>query len=187
MSSELTAELRFWWRHEAPVEVAQWFAGLAPDSPEHRRDIYSPTGWPDWGIKQRGEHGPIESKMALAVSLPLCDLPNARMWLKQEVDWAQLPAGGAIHVHKARQLHQITDTAGKPRCEIELSRVRTGKGAEWTTLCFEAQADLSDPLRNLKLAWAAGRGLPGSLESGWCASYPEWLMRVAGPAAGEEP
>ena len=72
---------------------------------------------------------------------------------------------------------------GKPRCEVELTEVRTG-GQDWWTLGFEATGP-ADLLRSELQATAAlvfAQALPGGVEPGpdESRSYAVWLCRRAG-------
>jgi hypothetical protein len=72
---------------------------------------------------------------------------------------------------------------GEPRCEVELTEVRTS-GRDWWTLGFEATGP-ADLLRGELHATAAlvfAQALPGGLEPGRdeSRSYAEWLCLVVG-------
>ena len=71
----------------------------------------------------------------------------------------------------------------QPRCEVELTEVRT-RGQDWWTLGFEATGP-ADLLRSALQATAAlvfAQALPGSVEPGpdESRSYPEWLCQQSG-------
>ncbi len=72
---------------------------------------------------------------------------------------------------------------GEPRCEVELTDVRT-RGQDWWTLGFEATGP-ADLLRSALEAAAAlvfAQALPGGVEPGpdESSSYAEWLRRSPG-------
>jgi hypothetical protein len=76
---------------------------------------------------------------------------------------------------------------GEPRCEVELTEVRTG-GQGWWTLGFEA-AGSAGLLRSALQATAAlvfAQALPGGVEPGLgeSRSYAAWLCRL--PGAGSD-
>ncbi|WP_338242632.1 hypothetical protein [Aurantiacibacter hainanensis] len=175
---ELTAELRWWWQGDAPRGVQGWFAGLGEARPEQRRDVYCVTDHRGWGLKRRGVDGPWESKMALARQCRVPGLPDATLWLKQEVVRDKHSSDPELVVEKDRQVVALEDAEGEPACEIELGRVRVDEREEWSTLCFEARAHLSDPVGNLARAWNNDGGLPEGLASGWAAAYPEWIAHI---------
>ena len=71
-----------------------------------------------------------------------------------------------------------------PRCEVELTEVRT-RGQDWWTLGFEATGP-ADLLRSVLQATAAlvfAQPLPGGAEPGpdESRSYAEWLGQQTGP------
>ena len=92
-------------------------------------------------------------------------------------------------VHKRRRITRFSVASGpivapapglggEPRCEVELTEVRT-RGQDWWTLGFEATGPASQ-LRSALQATAAlvfARALPGGVEPGpdESRSYPEWL------------
>jgi hypothetical protein len=72
---------------------------------------------------------------------------------------------------------------GEPRCEMELTEVRT-RGQDWWTLGFEATGP-ADLLRSALEATAAlvfAHALPGDVEPGpdQSRSYAEWLCQWPG-------
>jgi hypothetical protein len=167
----LTAEIRLWWRGDAPAAMARWFEALGPGEVEERTDSYVLTGNTGLGIKQRGGEA-VEVKALVAELGSLPAGPPARLWLKQSAPDAGLPLGGEVHVAKSRRL------AVKGECEIELGAARLEGAGWWSSLCFEAVASIEEATGELELAWSE-TGPPPGWESGWAASYPEWLARLA--------
>ena len=78
---------------------------------------------------------------------------------------------------------------GEPRCEVELTEVRTS-GQDWWTLGFEATGP-ADLLRSELQATAAlvfAQALPGGVEPGpdESTSYAEWLCLRPGAESDAE-
>ena len=94
---------------------------------------------------------------------------------RRRISWFSLASGPAAT--------HATGLGQEPRCEVELTEVRTG-GQDWWTLGFEA-AGPADLLRTALEAAAAlvfAQALPGGVEPGpnESRSYTEWLCRSPG-------
>ena len=78
---------------------------------------------------------------------------------------------------------QVPGAGQHPRCEVELTEVRT-RGQDWWTLGFEATgpADLLHGVLQATAALVFARALPG-VEPGpdESRSYAEWLGQQTGP------
>ena len=79
---------------------------------------------------------------------------------------------------------QVPGPGQHPRCEVELTEVRT-RGQDWWTLGFDATGS-ADLLRSVLQATAAlvfAQALPGGVEPGpdESRSYAEWLGQQPGP------
>ena len=76
---------------------------------------------------------------------------------------------------------------GEPRCEVELTEVRT-RGQDWWTLGFEATGPASLLRRTLEATAALvfAQALPGGVEPGPddSTSYAQWLGQY--PGAGND-
>ena len=182
---ELTAEVRWWWRGEAPVALRSWFAAGAPGPVEERVDRYWPSGSEAVGLKRRGEGGGIEIKSMVARvadnSLPV----EAEVWIKHPLDAGPPVGSEVIEVAKRRRRRRFRVLAeaaseigrdGKADCEVELATVSARASGEWTTLCFEARANLEAPVQRLSAAWRL-LDPPASEARGLLASYPAWLAQ----------
>ena len=175
---ELTAELRWWWQGDAPGSVQDWFAGMGEAKTEQRRDLHLVTDHAGWGLKRRGIAGPWESKMALERRYGVPGLPDATLWLKQDVSLDRSCSFPELEVHKDLRTVAVRNADGTPVCEIELGRVRVDGCGAWGTLCFEAPAHLADLAGNLRHAWNETEGVPEDLDSGRVAAYPEWTAHI---------
>ena len=85
---------------------------------------------------------------------------------------------------------QVPGAGQQPRCEVELTEVRT-RGQDWWTLGFEATgpADLLQSVLQATAALVFARALPGGVEPGpyESRSYAEWLGQQPGPRVTPAP
>ena len=201
-------EVRWIFPGQLETAVAGWF-GRFPAGTESRQDIYLlDPQLPGLSVKVRGG-GALEVK-AYRGSPGILDLPgrargHLEAWHKCSFPFSPLspdsggPAGW-IPVCKRRRISRFSLASGQivagagglgeqPRCEVELTEVRT-RGQDWWTLGFEATGP-ADLLRSALEATAAlvfARPLPGGAEPGpeQSRSYAQWLgqQRGAGSDAG---
>ena len=187
------------WIFPGPLEaaVARWFARF-PATAESRVDAYLlDPPLPGLSVKIRGG-GALEVK-AYRGSPGILEVPGrarGRMeaWLKWSFPVSPLGPGaggppGWRRVGKRRRISRLPlasgqiaarapGPGGEPRCEVELTEVRT-RGRDWWTLGFEAtgQADLLRSELQATAALVFAQPLPGGVEPGpgESRSYAEWL------------
>ena len=190
-------ELRWIFPGQLEVAVAGWF-GRFPAGTESREDTYLlDPQLPGLLVKVRGG-GALEVK-AYRGSPGILDLPGRasgrlESWHKWSFPVSPVspdsgdPAGWRT-VRKRRRISRFSGASGQiaargpglggePRCEVELTEVRT-RGQDWWTLGFEATGP-ADLLRSELHATAAlvfAQALPGGVEPGMdeSRSYAEWL------------
>ena len=201
-----TAELTWIFPGQLTAAVARWF-GRFPAGVESREDTYLlDPPLPGLSVKVRGG-GALEVKVFRGSPgmLEVAGRARGRMesWHKWSFPFRPLSqhrAGlaGWRPVRKRRRISRFSSASGQmvalaaglgdePRCEVELTEVRTG-GQDWWTLGFEATGP-ADLLRSelqaaatLAFAQALPRGVqPGPDES---SSYAQWLSLR--PGAGSD-
>jgi hypothetical protein len=190
-------EVRWIFPGQLETAVAGWF-GRFPARTESREDSYLlDPPLPGLSVKVRGG-GALEVK-AYRGSPGILDLPgrargHLEAWQKWSFPVSPLspdsggPAGW-MPVRKRRRISRFALASGQivaraaelgeqPRCEVELTEVRT-RGQDWWTLGFEATGPAS-LLRSALEAAAAlmfAQALPGGAEPGpeQSRSYAQWL------------
>ena len=198
-------EVRWIFPGQLEAAVAGWF-GRFPARTESREDTYLlDPRWRGLSVKVRGG-GALEVK-AYRGSPGILEVPDrARGRLESWQKWSfpfspPRPDGGGpagwTPVRKRRRISRFRWPAGRswrapraggePRCEVELTEVRT-RGQDWWTLGFEATGPAS-LLRSALEATAAlvfAQALPGGVEPGpdESRSYAEWLGQC--PGAGND-
>ena len=199
-------EVRWIFPGQLETAVAGWF-GRFPARTESRVDTYLlDPRLPGLSVKIRGG-GALEVK-AYRGSPGILQVPGrarGRMqsWQKWSFPFSPLRPGsgdpaGWRPVRKRRRISQFPlasrqrearapGLGRQPRCEVELTEVRTS-GQDWWTLGFEATGP-ADLLRSELQATAAlvfAHALPGRMEFGpdETRSYAEWLGQR--PGAGSD-
>ena len=195
-------EVRWIFPGQLETAVAGWF-GRFPAGTETREDTYLlDPQLRGLSVKIRGGVG-LEVK-AYRGSPGILQVPGrARGRLESWQKWS-FPVSllsqdsddlaGWRPVRKRRRISQFAlasgpaaarapGPGGEPRCEVELTEVRT-PGQDWWTLGFEATGP-ADLLRSALEAAAAlvfAQALPGGVEPGpdQSSSYAEWLRRSPG-------
>ena len=190
-------EVRWIFPGQLEAAVAGWF-GRFPAETESREDTYLvDPRLPGLSVKVRGG-GALEVKVYRGSPGILEVAGRARGRLQSWQKWSFPfspprqdsgdPAGWRP-VRKRRRISRFPGASGpvaasapgpgpEPRCEVELTEVRT-RGQDWWTLGFEATGP-GDLLRSALEATAAlvfARALPGGVEPGpdESRSYAEWL------------
>ena len=190
-------EVRWIFPGQLTAAVAGWF-GRFPAGVESREDTYLlDPQLRGLSVKVRGG-GALEVKVYRGSPgiLEVAGRARGRMesWQKWSFPFSPLipdsggPAGWRP-VRKRRRVSRFSLASGQipargaglgqePRCEVELTEVRTG-GQDWWTLGFEATGP-ADRLRTELEATAAlvfAQALPGGVEAGpdESRSYAEWL------------
>ena len=192
-------EVRWIFPGQLEAAVAGWF-GRFPAGTESREDTYLlDPPLPGLSVKIRGGVA-LEVKAyrgspgILQVAGRACGLMEA--WQKWSFPFSPLSQDGGDQagwrpVRKRRRTSRfssasrqiVASAAGpgqQPRCEVELTEVRTG-GQDWWTLGFEATGP-ADLLRSELQATAAlvfAQALPGGVEPGpdESRSYARWLSQ----------
>ena len=199
-------EVRWIFPGQLEAAVAGWF-GRFPAAAESREDTYLlDPQFSGLSVKVRGG-GALEVK-AYRGSPGILEVPGRargrlESWQKWSFPASPLTPGsgdrpGWRPVHKRRRISRfalasvpvLTRVAGpgqEPRCEVELTEVRT-RGQDWWTLGFEATGP-ADLLRSALEAAAAlvfAHPLPGGVEPGPdnSRSYAQWLGQR--PDAGSD-
>jgi hypothetical protein len=190
-------EVRWIFPGEMEAAVAGWFERF-PAGTEAREDIYLlDPRLPGLSVKVRGG-GALEVKVFRGSPgmLEVAGRARGRMesWQKWSFPFRPLsqhcagPAGWRP-VRKRRRISRFSSASGQmvalatglgdePRCEVELTEVRTG-GQDWWTLGFEATGP-ADLLRSELQATATlvfAQALPGGAQPGpdESSSYAQWL------------
>jgi hypothetical protein len=198
-------EVRWIFPGQMETPVAGWFARF-PAGVESREDTYLlDPQLRGLSVKVRGGGalGALEVKVYRGSPgiLEVAGRALGRMesWQKWSFPFSPLrqasadPAGWTP-VRKRRRISRFSGTSGpivapapglgrEPRCEVELTEVRT-RGKDWWTLGFEATGP-ADLLRSELQATAAlvfAQALPGGVELGSnvSRSYAEWLCQRPG-------
>jgi hypothetical protein len=202
-------EVRWIFPGQLAAAVARWF-GRFPAGMESREDTYLlDPPLPGLSVKVRGG-GALEVKVFRGSPgmLEVAGRARGRMesWQKWSFPFRPLsqhcagPAGWRP-VRKRRRISRFSSASGQmvalaaglgdePRCEVELTEVRTG-GQDWWTLGFEATGP-ADLLRSELEATAAlvfTQALPGGVEPGTddSRSYAEWLGQQPGAESDANP
>jgi hypothetical protein len=203
-ATEAVRSLEVRWIFPGQLEpaVARWF-GRFPAEAESREDTYLlDPQLPGLSVKVRGG-GALEVK-AYRGSPGILQVPGrARGRLESWQKWSfpvspPCQDGGAAAgwrpVRKRRRISRFglasgrivagdPGLGGEPRCEVELTEVRTS-GQDWWTLGFEATGP-AGLLRSALEATAAlvfAQALPGAVEPGPddSSSYAQWLCQRPG-------
>jgi hypothetical protein len=190
-------EVRWIFPGQLEAAVAGWF-GRFPAATESREDTYLlDPQLPGLSVKVRGG-GALEVKAYRGSPgiLEVAGRARGRMqsWQKWSFPFSPLrqdsgdPAGWRT-VRKKRRISRFSGASGpivarppglggEPRCEVELTEVRT-RGQDWWTLGFEATgpADLLCSALEATAALVFAQDLPGGMEPGpdESRSYAEWL------------
>ena len=199
-------EVRWIFPGQLKAAVAEWF-GRFPAGTESREDTYLlDPRLPGLSVKVRGGSA-LEVKAYRGSPGILEVAGRARGLLESWQKWS-FPfspphpdsAGPAswTPVRKRRRITRFPLASGRvvargpglgsePRCEVELTEVRT-RGRDWWTLGFEATGP-ADLLRSTLEATAAlvfAQALPGGVEPGpdESRSYAQWLGQC--PGAGND-
>ena len=193
-------EVRWIFPGQLETAVAGWF-GRFPAGTESREDTYLlDPQVRGLSVKVRGG-GALEVKVYRGSPgiLEVAGRARGRMqsWQKWSFPFSPLRQDssdpvGWTPVRKRRRISRFSlasgpivarppGLGGEPRCEVELTEIRT-RGQDWWTLGFEATGP-ADLLRGELQAAAAlvfTRALPGSVEPGLdeSRSYAEWLDRA---------
>jgi hypothetical protein len=199
-------EVRWIFPGQLEAAVAGWF-GRFPAGTEAREDTYLlDPHLPGLSVKIRGR-GALEVKTYRGSPgiLEVAGRARGRMesWQKWSFPFSPPHPDGAgragwTPVRKRRRITrfplvggQVVARApgvdGEPRCDVELTEVRT-RGQDWWTLGFEATGP-ADLLRSALEATAAlvfAQALPGGVEPGPddSRSYAQWLGQY--PSAGND-
>ena len=199
-------EVRWIFPGQLETAVARWF-GRFPARTESRQDTYLlDPPLRGLSVKVRGG-GALEVKAYRGSPgiLEVAGRARGRMesWQKWSFPCNPLRPGssgpaGWRPVRKRRRISRFPLASGQreararelgqqPRCEVELTEVRT-RGQDWWTLGFEATGP-ADLLRSELQATAAlvfAHALPGGMEFGpdEARSYAEWLSQR--PGAGSD-
>ena len=195
-------EVRWIFPGQLKAAVAEWF-GHFPAETQSREDTYLlDPQLRRLSVKVRGG-ATLEVKVYRG-SLGTLDLPGhacgcMESWQKWSFPFIPLRQAsdelvGWRSVRKRRRITRFSLASGpivargpglgqQPRCEVELTEVRTS-GQDWWTLGFEATGPV-DLLRSALQATAAlvfTQALPGSVEPGpdESRSYAEWLCQQSG-------
>jgi len=177
--------------------VAGWF-GRFPATVESREDTYLlDPQLPGLSVKVRGgEALEVKAYRGSPGILEVAGRARGRLQSWQKWSFPFIPPrqdsgdpGGWRTVRKRRRVSRFSAASaqvvaaapglgGEPRCEVELTEVRT-RGQDWWTLGFEATGP-ADLLRSELEATAAlmfAQALPGGVEPGpdESRSYAEWL------------
>ncbi len=195
-------EVRWIFPGQLEAAVTGWF-GRFPAGTESREDTYLlDPQLPGLSVKVRGG-GALEVKAYRGSPgiLEVADRARGRLecWQKWSFPFSlPRPHGGDqagwMPVGKRRRITRFPLATGQvvapalgpglePRCEVELTEVRT-RGQDWWTLGFEATGP-ADLLRSALQATAAlvfAHPLPGGVEPGLddSGSYAEWLCQRPG-------
>ena len=195
-------EVRWIFPGQLDTAVAGWF-GRFPAATESREDTYLlDPQLPGLSVKVRGGRA-LEVKVYRGSPGIIEVAGRARGRLESWEKWSfpcSPPSGdsagpaGWRPVRKRRRISRFSlasepivarppGLGGEPRCEVELTEVRTA-GQDWWTLGFEATGP-ADLLRSELQATAAlvfAQAVPGGVEPGpdESRSYAEWLCQRPG-------
>jgi hypothetical protein len=195
-------EVRWIFPGQLETAVARWFARF-PATTESREDTYLlDPQLRGLSVKVRGG-GALEVKVYRGspgiLQVPGRARGRLEAWQKWSFPFSPLrqdsahPAGWQP-VRKRRRISRFDLASGpaaahaplpgaEPRCEAELTEVRT-RGQDWWTLGFEATgpADLPHSELQATAALVFAQSLPASVEPGldYSRSYAEWLGQPLG-------
>jgi hypothetical protein len=199
-------EVRWIFPGQLEAAVAGWF-GRFPARVESREDTYLlDPQWRGLSVKVRGGRA-LEVKVYRGSPgiLEVAGRARGRMQAWQKWSFPLSPPrqdrtdpAGWQPVGKRRRISRFSladgqiaarapGLGGEPRCEVELTEIRT-RGRDWWTLGFEATGPV-DLLHSALKATAAlvfAQALPGGLEPGpdESRSYAEWLGQWPGGKNG---
>jgi hypothetical protein len=199
-------EVRWIFPGQLDAAVTRWF-GRFPARTESREDTYLlDPPLPGLSVKIRGG-GALEVKAYRGspgiLQVPGCARGRMQAWQKWSFPCSPPYPGSADPagwqpVRKKRRISRFSlasrpivardpDLGQQPRCEVELTEVRT-HSQDWWTLGFEATGP-ADLLRSELQAAAAlvfAQALPGGAEPGpeQSRSYAEWLGHRPGAESG---
>ena len=199
-------EVRWIFPGQLEAAVARWF-GRFPAAAESREDSYLlDPQLPGLSVKVRGGRAlEVKAYRGSPGLLEVAGRARGRLesWQKWSFPVSPLSPGsgdppGWRPVRKRRRISRFPLASGQvvarapgpgqqPRCEVELTEVRT-RGQPWWTLGFEATgpADLLRAALEATAALVFAHPLPGGVEPGpddsW--SYAEWLCQR--PGAGSD-
>ncbi len=186
--------------------VARWF-GRFPATAESREDTYLlDPQLRGLSVKVRGSRAlEVKAYRGSPGLLEVAGRARGRLesWQKWSFPFSPLSPGsgdppGWRPVSKRRRISRFSLASGQvvapalglgqqPRCEVELTEVRTG-GQHWWTLGFEAtgRADLLRAALEATAALVFAHPLPGGVEPGPddSGSYAVWLCQR--PGAGSD-
>ncbi len=192
------------WIFPGPLDaaVARWF-GRFPARTEAREDTYLlDPPLPGLSVKIRGGAAlEVKAYRGSPGILEVAGRARGHMesWQKWSFPFSPFSPGsgeaaGWRPVRKRRRISRFPLGSGQiaapvpglgqqPRCEVELTEVRTG-GQDWWTLGFEAAGPASLLRRELQATAALvfGQALPGGVEPGPDESrpYAHWLAQLPG-------
>ncbi len=190
-------EVRWIFPGQLEAAVAGWF-GRFPATVESREDTYLlDPQLPGLSVKVRGgEALEVKAYRGSPGILEVAGRARGRLQSWQKWSFPFIPPrqdsgdpGGWRTVRKRRRVSRFSAASaqvvaaapglgGEPRCEVELTEVRT-RGQDWWTLGFEATGP-ADLLRSALEATAAlvfAQAPPGGMHPGpdESRSYAEWL------------
>jgi hypothetical protein len=192
-------EVRWIFPGQLETAVAEWF-GRFPAETQSREDIYllNPRLG---GLSVKARDGATLEVKAYGGSPGVLDLPGRargrlESWQKWSFPFSPLPRDGGDligwkPVRKRRRISRFPLAGGPavahasgpgqgPRCEVELTEVRT-PGQHWWTLGFEATgpAELLGSGLTATAALLFAQPMPGGAEPGQeeSRSYAEWLYQ----------
>ncbi len=199
-------EVRWIFPGQLEAAVARWF-GRFPATAESREDTYLlDPQLRGLSVKVRGSRAlEVKAYRGSPGLLEVAGRARGRLesWQKWSFPFSPLSPGsgdppGWRPVSKRRRISRFSLASGQvvapalglgqqPRCEVELTEVRTG-GQHWWTLGFEAtgRADLLRAALEATAALVFAHPLPGGVEPGPddSGSYAEWLCQR--PGAGSD-
>jgi hypothetical protein len=187
-----TAELRWFFRDEAPGPVVAWFEATA-EPPQARSDLYLVLSGTDaLGVKVRGGTGRLEFKLRPQPPTPLAISTGISGGLEEWQRWSMarprisrllprlgLPRKGWVEVGKRRRLATIP-YRGDAGCRVELTAL-AAQGQQWSTVGFESFGPEPDLVPALQAATEQLFGsveLPGGLGTALSCGYPGWLATL---------
>jgi len=199
-------EVRWIFPGQLETAMAGWF-GRFPAATESREDAYLLDPYlPGLSVKVRGG-GALEVKVCRGSPgiLQIADRARGRLEIWQKWSFPCSPPrpdssgrAGWRSVRKRRRISRFSlasgqivaraprsgvEPGGEPRCEVELTEIRT-RGQDWWSLGFEATgpAGLLRSALEATTALVFAQALPGGVEPGPddSRSYAEWLYQRPG-------
>ena len=196
-------EVRWIFPGQLEAAVARWF-GRFPARTESREDTYLlDPQWRGLSVKVRGGRAlEVKAYRGSPGILEVAGRARGRMESWQKWSFPCSPprpdsgaAAGWTPVRKRRRISRFPLASGRiaapaagldggePRCEVELTEVRT-RGQDWWTLGFEATGPASLLRSELQVTAALvfTQALPGGMEPGPddSRSYAQWLGQRLG-------